>query len=213
MLANRGPQPAHQTPPQSLNVQRGKLKDYPTHQRFQLKGMNAVICYIGQFYDGATGVRLKHDIDWLKKNRYTVMKEMAPFILKKVEQSHKTCAGCNYSRLPSNASFCSACGAQQGKLSMVNAADDRLAQMLKMVDPENPFGILNEMDLIDNPRPQSRAKPSDFLTKEDIADDIAESMGALSFVAGVPGEKAVAASPKFNINPFATVDFSTKVGA
>lgn len=196
--------PRFVTPPSHLNMQ--KIQDYPGHQRFQIKGRSGVVAFMGQLYSDA-GRKLPHDPDYLAKHNYTMTPEMANIILQKVTKEMKTCcnASCNYNKLSVNAKFCSECGTVQ-TLNLEVAKDDKLIQMLKNLDPENPFAVANALEQ----REVSRAKPADFFTKEDVQQIVAAEVTAkLGMQAAVTGEAAVAVAPKFGAKPFGTVEYST----
>lgn len=212
MVSERDNRPKHQSPPNSIDVQ--KLKNYPNHNRFQGPASSKarpVIAYMGQLYCGSSGIKLKHDIDWLRNNRYTVMPEMSPIILNRVEKKLKTCSNqaCGFSKLPSNAQFCSCCGHQQSQLSLISASDDRLATLLKLVDPEQPFAALQAMNVAENPIP--RSKFSDFINPSTFQEDI-DAAGFVSFASGTPGEPEVATNPRVDkFNPLGNVTFNPTV--
>lgn len=196
--------PKFVTPPQFLNMQ--EIQNYPGHQRFQVKGKSGVIAFMGQLYSDS-GRKLPHDPDYLHKNNYTMTPEMANIILQKVTKETKTCcnATCNYNKLPVNAKFCTECGTVQ-TLNLEVAKDDKLIQLLKNLDPSNPFAVANALE----EREVSRSKPSDFFTCKDIENIVAQEVTSkLGAQAGVTGEAPVALSPKFGAVPAGIAEFHT----
>lgn len=196
------PRPKFNRPPDSLNTQ--KLQDYPGHQRFKQEGKSGVIAFMGQLYS-ETGRKLAHDPQVLAQGNFTMMPEMANIILQKVEKETKTCHSCGYTRLMSNAKFCSTCGAEQ-KTATVVASDDKLVQMLKSLNPDNPFHLANTMQ----PRDSRAPSPEDFMTREDVQRIIEDAFEGRTSFEGVPGEGPVQAKPNITTNPYAKVNYEAR---
>lgn len=191
----------HTTPPASLNIK--KMVDYYGARKFKQDKKTGVWAYMGQLYSDS-GKRLPHDPEFLVKNGYTLVKEMADIITQRPKEETKTCHSCAFNKLSAADRFCKNCGTKVHTPEVI-LQDDTLIKFLQNLDGENPFALLREFQ----PRDERAPSPRDFMTREDVEAIIQESNlgGSLP---SVPGEMSVVGRPKLDIkvNPYASVEFT-----
>ena len=106
----------------------------------------------GHPYD-LQGNLLPADIKYLRDHNFIVndaIKEALAAHLLQAPVEQKQCIQCS-ADIIQNARFCSTCGAPQGKLWAPGDPDPEADSLLKLVDPEDPFGTLTALDKASEP--------------------------------------------------------------
>jgi hypothetical protein len=167
------------------------------HMIFRSDNKEGLVVVDGKPY-ALNGRPLPVDVDWLKKNNYSVFGE-ALRALRPPEPEKKTrdCDSC-HAAVPVASRYCPECG---NPLQVLWTPGDggEGERLRKLIDPEDPLGALDAMS---NPLDQKalashRQRVEDM---EEITDDeIRAELGGLAggAIAAVPGESPRPTNPKF----------------